>query len=303
MPRSNSSARSRSWVWRTGSVSGRSSSASASSRRSSSSTRPDPCRRHAGGCPGTSTWARSLVTVVGFALLPYRWDGIPGEIVTNPVGIESLEPVLGVLLAVSGVVLVISAFVALASLIVRARGADADERQQIRWLGTVGRVGGVLFLLLLVAGFSSGDRDSGLAASAADLLMVLLVVTIVLGIPGSHRDRDLPVPALRPRPRDQEDPDLRRRRVAPGGGRCCHRSARRHRGHAVTLRFAGVAALPRAGLWLAGGAPVSGREAHRRSDRVRREGESVRSAHRVLRAGRRDLLRRRRAASDGRRAR
>ncbi|MGZ8580352.1 MAG: hypothetical protein ACXWW9_03635, partial [Actinomycetota bacterium] len=63
-----------------------------------------------------------VVTVVGFALLPYRWDGIPGEIVTNPVGIEALEPVLGALLAVSGVVLVISAFIALASLIVRARG-------------------------------------------------------------------------------------------------------------------------------------------------------------------------------------
>lgn len=126
-----------------------------------------------------------VVTVVGFALLPYRWDGIPGEIVTNPAGIEVLEPVLGALLAVSGVVLVVSAFVALASLIVRARGADVDERQQIRWLGTVGRIGGVLFLMLLVAGFSSGDRDSGLAASAANLLMVLLVVTIVFGIPGA----------------------------------------------------------------------------------------------------------------------
>lgn len=126
-----------------------------------------------------------VVTVVGFALLPYRWDGIRGEIVTNPVGIEVLEPVLGALLAVSGMIVVISAFVALASLIVRARGADADERQQIRWLGTVGRVGGVLFLLTLVAGSSSGDRDSGLAAAAANLLMVLLVVTIVFGIPGA----------------------------------------------------------------------------------------------------------------------
>lgn len=126
-----------------------------------------------------------VVTVVGFALLPYRWDGIHGEIVTNPVGIGALEPVLGALLAVSGVILVISAFVALASLIVRARGADVDERQQIRWIGMVGRVGGLLFLLLLAAGFSSGNRDSGFAATAANLLMVLLVVTIVVGIPAA----------------------------------------------------------------------------------------------------------------------
>lgn len=125
-----------------------------------------------------------VVTVVGFALLPYRWDGIDGVVVTNPVGIPSAaEPVVGALLAVAGPLLVVSAFVALASLIVRARGADPETRQQIRWLGAVGRVGGVLFALTLVAGFSSGDRETGVASSAADVLMVLLVTTIVVGVP------------------------------------------------------------------------------------------------------------------------
>ena len=126
-----------------------------------------------------------VVTVVGFALLPYRWDGIPDEIVTNPVGVEVLEPVLGGLLAITGVALVVSAFVALASLIVRARRADQEERQQVRWLGAVGSAGGVLLLTLLVAGATSGDRDTGLAASAANLLMVLLVITIGVGIPAA----------------------------------------------------------------------------------------------------------------------
>jgi signal transduction histidine kinase len=126
----------------------------------------------------------SLATiVVGFAVLPYRWDGIEGVIVTNPAGIEALEPVLGVVLAVAGFGLVVTSFVGLASLIVRARGADAELRQQIRWLGAVGRAGGVLFLLLLVAGFTSGNRESGFAAVAADALMVLLVITIVVGVP------------------------------------------------------------------------------------------------------------------------
>ncbi|MGZ8580351.1 MAG: sensor histidine kinase [Actinomycetota bacterium] len=39
--------------------------------------------------------------------------------------------------------------------------------------------------MLLVVGFSSGDPDSGLAAASANLLMVLLVVTIVFGIPAA----------------------------------------------------------------------------------------------------------------------
>ncbi|MGZ8805293.1 MAG: histidine kinase, partial [Microbacterium sp.] len=123
------------------------------------------------------------VTVVGFALLPYRWDGIPGTIVTNPVGVESLEPVLGVTLAATGLALVASAFVALASLIVRARGAEPEVRQQIRWIRAVGVLGGVLFAALLVVGFTSGDDEAGSGARVANVLMVLLVVTIVLGIP------------------------------------------------------------------------------------------------------------------------
>jgi signal transduction histidine kinase len=124
-----------------------------------------------------------VVTVVGFALLPYRWDGIQGVVVTNPVGIEPLRPVLSVVLAVAGVVLLVSGFVALASLIVRARGAGSEQRQQIRWLGAVGKTGGVLLILTIAIGFTSGDRETGVPAVAADILMVLLVVTVVVGIP------------------------------------------------------------------------------------------------------------------------
>ena len=126
-----------------------------------------------------------VVTVLGFAVLPFRWDEIEGVEVTNPVGIEPLEPILSVLLAAAGVLLAVSAFVALASLIVRARGADPEGRQQIRWLGTVGRLAGALFLLTVVAGIASGNRETGLAAAATALLGVLLVIAIVVGIPAA----------------------------------------------------------------------------------------------------------------------
>ncbi len=126
-----------------------------------------------------------LVTVVGFALLPTRWEGVEGVVVTNPVGIEPLEPILSALLAAAGVLLALSAFFALASLIARARGADPEGRQQIRWLGTVGQIGGALFLLTVVAGIASGNRETGLAAAATALLGVLLVIAIVVGIPAA----------------------------------------------------------------------------------------------------------------------
>jgi len=124
-----------------------------------------------------------VVTVVGFALLPYRWDGIEGIVVTNPLGVERLEPGLGVVLAVAGVLLLVSGFVALGSLIVRARSAGSEERQQIRWLGAVGEIGGVLLVLTIAAGVTSGNREAGFAAVAANILMVLLVITVVVGIP------------------------------------------------------------------------------------------------------------------------
>ena len=92
---------------------------------------------------------------------------------------------LGPALAVTAITLVASSFVALASLVVRARGADADTRQQIRWLQAVGVLGGVLFVTLLALGFVFGVDETGFGASAADVLMVLLVVTIVVGIPAA----------------------------------------------------------------------------------------------------------------------
>ncbi len=94
-----------------------------------------------------------------------------------------------------------SAFAALASLIVRARTRPARRASRSRWLGAVGRVGGVLFALTLVAGFvdwGPRDRVRGGRGRRVD------------GAPrrddrrrrsGRRRRRDLPLPALRPRSR------------------------------------------------------------------------------------------------------
>jgi signal transduction histidine kinase len=124
------------------------------------------------------------ITVIGFAIQPYE-QRIVGTTVTNPVAVALVDPVIGGVLAIAGILLVISAFVSLASLIVRARGAGPELRQQIRWLGAVGRIGAVLFLLLLVGGFTLGAEEGAAAEDVADVVMFLLVLTVVVGIPVS----------------------------------------------------------------------------------------------------------------------
>jgi signal transduction histidine kinase len=123
-----------------------------------------------------------IVTIVGFAVQPYEVRDA-GAVVTNPIGIEALGGVLGVLLAVAGLTLVVSSFLAFVSLGTRYRGGSADERQQLRWLLFVGATGAVLFLILLATAIATGDAQTGAAARLADIVMVLLVTDIVVGIP------------------------------------------------------------------------------------------------------------------------
>jgi signal transduction histidine kinase len=126
-----------------------------------------------------------VVTVVGFALLPYRADVDPGaRVVTNPFGVEALESILGPLLALAGVTLLVSGFLAFASLVTRYRSADAEQRQQIRWLFAVGGAAAVCLVLLLVFG-PLGDEVGGAMQAVADILMVLLVALLAIGIPAA----------------------------------------------------------------------------------------------------------------------
>ena len=118
-----------------------------------------------------------VVTVVGFAVNPYRED-LDGVVMTNPFGIEAIRGPLGVVLGVSGIVLVMSAFASFAFLVVRYRGAGGEERQQLRWLFTVGAVGAALFVTMIVTVSLFGDRTA-----FDDVAMMLLVIDVVVGIP------------------------------------------------------------------------------------------------------------------------
>jgi signal transduction histidine kinase len=118
-----------------------------------------------------------VVTVIGFAVNPYRED-IGGVVVTNPFGVEAIRGPLGVVLAISGIVVVLSSFASFTSLVARYRGVGGEGRQQLRWLFAVAAVGAALFVTMIVTVSLFGDRTA-----FDDVAMMLLVTDVVVGIP------------------------------------------------------------------------------------------------------------------------
>jgi signal transduction histidine kinase len=127
--------------------------------------------------------AASAILLTGFTVLPASQSLEHGGVVSNPFGIDALEPVLSPILAVAGITVVLSAFAALASLVVRFRRADEDERQQLRWLFAVALAGAVLFVIVFLLGVSVADREEGTLYVIQQIVFFLFVVVIVLGVP------------------------------------------------------------------------------------------------------------------------
>ena len=79
-------------------------------------------------------WIAAGVIVVGtvsFALLPGPLEGYPS--VDNPFGIEEAKGVFELLLSVGALVIVVTLFAGIASLVVHYRRSRGAERQQIKW--------------------------------------------------------------------------------------------------------------------------------------------------------------------------
>jgi hypothetical protein len=105
--------------------------------------------------------AWSLVAGLGLvlitqALTPRALTDVPGE--TNPLGVPALEPILGPLEAVAGVLLIFGVVGALASLVVRLRRSRGRERQQLKWFVYVALLG-------ILSIFPLGPLLSGLLPS------------------------------------------------------------------------------------------------------------------------------------------
>jgi signal transduction histidine kinase len=131
------------------------------------------------------------IYAVALALLILGWAVRPTSLIVddvvlgqNPLAIGAIAQPLGVALAVFALTLLACSFLSVVALIVRYRGADPEQRQQIRWLAYVGIVAAILLPVVMAIGSAAdgSPANSGLAF-ANNLSWALILVTVVLGIP------------------------------------------------------------------------------------------------------------------------
>jgi hypothetical protein len=97
----------------------------------------------------------------------------------NPVGIFPRHGWFNGLISVILILVAISGVLSVASVFARRRGAGAELRKQLAWLGYAGLMTGFWALALLVAGLAGNDLNGSLGT----LLWTCLVLTLVAGIP------------------------------------------------------------------------------------------------------------------------
>jgi hypothetical protein len=97
----------------------------------------------------------------------------------NPLGIFPRHGWFGALIAAFFVLAVITWVLSVASVFVRRRGASAERRKQLAWLGYVGVMTAVWAAVLLVAGLLTNGANSWIGT----LIWGFLVLTPVAGIP------------------------------------------------------------------------------------------------------------------------
>ena len=124
--------------------------------------------------------ASGAVATLAFAVRPGRLDGGGGRI-DNPAGLPaSWRGPLAVVIAVAGVVLVMSILLCAASLVARWRRASAVERQQLTWVALTAAPLGLAVVVHLTLG--QQQAIGPYTSTIADVLFTLLFVSIGVAI-------------------------------------------------------------------------------------------------------------------------
>ncbi|MGH2775877.1 MAG: hypothetical protein ACRDJT_10675 [Actinomycetota bacterium] len=120
-----------------------------------------------------AAWAGTVLMILKLALRPGPIDSFPTT--QNPFGIEPARSSLDVVGNVGEGLLVAAAFLATASLVVRALRAQGIERLQMKWF--------VLAVLFLPVAFFAGQLFQPLDPTEEDAVTFLLIMVALLAIP------------------------------------------------------------------------------------------------------------------------
>jgi hypothetical protein len=125
-------------------------------------------------------WALILGPLARVAGLMIKPGLVGGEAqAPNPLGVEGLRWLGGVLATIGGVVSVVAGLACILALVLRFRRAQGEERQQLRWLAYVGAATGLLLLALFASGLAGEESNIG------DVFWLAFFTTFGLGVPAA----------------------------------------------------------------------------------------------------------------------
>ena len=121
-------------------------------------------------------------TAIGASLNPVRFQFSESTAITyqNPAGIEALRSEISVLLAIFGVMAIVSRPPLHRIIVVRFRGASSDDRERIKWLAFVA-VASLLFLFV-------GEIVStavGCEVKCGNTVFAVFFAAVMLGVPAA----------------------------------------------------------------------------------------------------------------------
>jgi signal transduction histidine kinase len=152
------------------------------------------------GRPPSPRWrwaSRALLggvglALVGFVLRPGPLNNLVdmGTLYDNPLGVDALAEVAGVLIGIGTVTALLAAFSTVLAVRQRFKRSTGEERQRMRWLVFVATVAGVLlalqFLLLPATILLGLWEEANPEPFIFDIGFGLVSLTIFIGVPGAY---------------------------------------------------------------------------------------------------------------------
>jgi len=118
--------------------------------------------------------------VLAAMLQPGTIDVAHGVQPENPLGVQALHGLVHLVNWVFGLGLLACSFASVASLVIRFRGAEGDERQQLRWLVAAGAVAAFFLALAVLTSIGLAPNQT---SPVNDLAFGLFALSVGLGIP------------------------------------------------------------------------------------------------------------------------